>query len=80
MIEHNPPTAAQSACRPASHLPIALYVSGELIYELYEGGQPEHKFSICWERLIPVDRREPNAVPPNPQTALQTRQEQARLD
>jgi hypothetical protein len=80
MIEHNPPTAAQSACRPVSPLPIALYVSGELIYELYEGGQPERKFSICWERLIPVEQREPNTVPQNPQTTFPTRQEQTHLD
>jgi len=40
MFEHNPPTAAQSACRPVNPLPIALYVSGELIYELYEGDSP----------------------------------------
>lgn len=35
-------------------LPYAWYVSGDLIFELYEGGQPYQKFSICWEHLKPI--------------------------
>ena len=75
MIEHNPPTPCQSPCRPVNPVPIALYVSGELIYELYEGGTPDRKFSICWERLVPIEQREIDAAPQNPQTTLLTRQE-----
>jgi hypothetical protein len=74
MIEHNPPSS-ESIGLPVNPLPIALYVSGELIYELYEGGQPDRKFSICWERLIPIEQREPDAAPEHPQTTLQTRQD-----
>jgi hypothetical protein len=75
MIEHNPSTPTQSPCRPVNPLPIALYISGELIYELYDGGQPDRKFSIRWERLIPIEQRESNAVPQTPQTTLQTGQD-----
>jgi hypothetical protein len=52
MIEHNPPSPSESPHPPVNPLPIALYVSGELIYEIYEGGQPDRKFSICWESLM----------------------------
>jgi hypothetical protein len=73
MIEHNSPSPSESLHPPVNPLPIALYVSGELIYELYEGGQPDRKFSISWERLIPLGQRESNAIPQNPQTTLLTR-------
>ena len=35
---------------PVIPLPIALYVSDELIFELYNGGQPARRFAIRWER------------------------------
>jgi hypothetical protein len=35
-------------------LPVALYVSDGLIFELYDGGQPHQKFVIRWERLRPT--------------------------
>jgi len=35
-------------------LPIALYESNGLIFELYEGGQPYQPMEIRWERLNPV--------------------------
>lgn len=35
---------------PVIPLPIALYVSDELIFELYKGGQPPRRFAIRWER------------------------------
>jgi len=54
MVEHNPPPPADSACVPVIPLPIALYVSEGLIFELYDGGQPSRSFSIRWERLIPA--------------------------
>jgi hypothetical protein len=54
MVENNPPPSADSTCHPVIPLPIALYVSGELIFELYDGGQPCRTFSIRWERLVPT--------------------------
>jgi hypothetical protein len=76
MIEHNSPSPSESVHPPVNLFPVALYVSGELIYELYEGGQPNRKFSISWERLIPMEQTEPDATPEHPQTTLQTRQDQ----
>ena len=49
MVEHNPPPSADSPRPPVIPLPIALYVSGELIFELYDGGRPCRRFSIRWE-------------------------------
>ena len=37
MVEHNPPPSHASVRPPVIPLPIALYVSGELIFELYDG-------------------------------------------
>lgn len=44
----------EPACLPVIPLPLALYVSDGLIFELYEGGQPARQFSIHWERLKPI--------------------------
>jgi len=44
MVEHNPPPSADSARPPVIPLPVALYVSDELIFELYDGGQPCRDF------------------------------------
>ena len=35
-------------------LPVALYVSEGLIFELYDGGKPHQQFVIRWERLQPT--------------------------
>jgi hypothetical protein len=43
MIEHNPPPSADRARAPVIPLPVALYVSNELIFELYDGGQPSRR-------------------------------------
>jgi hypothetical protein len=75
MIEHNPPSSGESVSLPVNPLPIALYVSGEFIYELYDGGQPERKFSIRWERLAPIEQREPEVKPQQPPTGLHKRQD-----
>ena len=56
MVEHNPPPSADSPRPPVIPLPIALYVSGELIFELYDGGRPCRRFSIRWERLVPTKK------------------------
>ena len=62
MVEHNPPAPSDSALAPVIPLPVALYVSGELIFELYDGGQPGRRFSIRWERFVPAKESEPEAV------------------
>jgi hypothetical protein len=72
MIEHNPPSSADSAQPPVIPLPVALYVSGELIFELYDGGQPSRRFSIRWDRLVPGKDSEPKGTPESTQTGLHT--------
>jgi hypothetical protein len=73
MIANNPPAPADRARAPVIPLPIALYVSDELIFELYDGGQPCRRFSIRWERFVPTKANQPEAV--SPQTVLRTRQD-----
>jgi hypothetical protein len=73
MVEHNPPAPADRSRTPVVPLPIALYVSGELILELYDGGQPSRRFSIRWDKFVPTKENEPEAV--SPQTVLRTRQD-----
>ncbi len=75
MVEHNPPSPAESGRLPVIPLPIALYVSGELIFELYDGGQPSRRFSIRWEQLVPGKESEPGAAPQSSQAVLRTRQD-----
>jgi hypothetical protein len=69
MVEHNPPVPADSARPPVIPLPVALYVSDELIFELYDGGQPWRRFAIRWERLVPVKESEPQAAQRNSPTS-----------
>jgi len=40
-------------------LPIALYESKGLLFELYEGGQPRRHHHIVWERLKPIAEEQP---------------------
>ena len=75
MVEHNPPSPADSARVPVIPLPIALYVSEGLIFELYDGGQPRRSFSIRWERLVPTKENEPEAGSEGPQTVSRVHQE-----
>jgi hypothetical protein len=72
MVEHNPPSPAESARLPVNPLPIALYLSDGLIFELYDGGQPRRSFLIRWERLIPTRTDQPETVSPNPQAVSPT--------
>ena len=72
MVEHNPPASADSARAPVIRLPVALYVSDELIFELYE---PCRRFSIRWERLVPAKENEPEAAPQRSSTGLRTHQD-----
>ena len=73
MVEHNPPPPADSTRAPVIPIPIALYVSEGLIFELYDGGQPSRRFSIRWERFVPTKENEPEAQ--SPQTVLRTQQD-----
>lgn len=75
MVEHNPPDPADSACAPAIPLPVALYVSGELIFELYDGGQPRRRFSIRWEGLVPAKESELLAAQRSSPVGLRTHQD-----
>jgi len=75
MLEQNPPSPADSTRCPVIPQPIALYVSGELIFELYDGGQPCRRFSIRWERLVPMKRNGPGAAPQSSPTGLRTHQD-----
>jgi hypothetical protein len=68
MVENNPPAFADSPRPPVIPLPIALYVSGELIFELYDGGRPSRKFPIRWERFVPGKESEPEAAQQNSPT------------
>lgn len=75
MVEHNPPPSADGARPPAIPLPVALYVSDEVIFELYDGGQPCRRFSIRWERLVPAKQSEPEAAPQSSRTGIRTHQD-----
>jgi len=74
MVEHNPPPSADSAHPPVIPLPVALYVSDEPIFELYDGGQPSRRFSIRWERLVP-GQSEPEAAGQSSAKGLRTHQD-----
>jgi hypothetical protein len=74
MVENNPPAPSDSTRARVIPLPVALYVSGELIFELYDGGHPCRRFSIRWERLVPAQESEPEAAPLSSQTGLLTPQ------
>lgn len=74
MVEQNPPPA-DARVVPVFPLPVALYVSDELIFELYDGGQPCRRFSILWERLVPGTQSEPEAAQRSSPTGLRTHQD-----
>jgi hypothetical protein len=75
MMEDNPPPSGDSASVRVIPLPVALYVSDELIFELYNGGQPYRRFSIRWERLVASKENEPQAAPQRSSTGLHTHQD-----
>jgi hypothetical protein len=54
MLEENCHSGALPSNGPVVPLPVALYVSDDLIFELYDGGQPNRQFVIHWERLRPA--------------------------
>jgi hypothetical protein len=47
---------------PVIPLPIALYDSNGLLFELYQGGQPYRHHHIVWERVKPIgEEAQPSA-------------------
>jgi hypothetical protein len=72
MVEHNPPPIADRPRAPVIPLPVALYFSDELIFELYGCGQHSRKFSIRWERFLPAREGELKAAAQNSQAVLRT--------
>lgn len=49
------------ALRLVIPLPVALYSSNGLLFELYEGGQPYQRHQIVWERVRTIEER-PSAI------------------
>jgi hypothetical protein len=74
MVEHNPPPA-DARVVAVFPLPVALYVSDELVFELYDGGRPCRRFSILWERFVPEAQSEPEAAQRSSPTGLRTYQD-----
>jgi hypothetical protein len=66
MVQKESPDHADSPKPPVVPVPVALYISNGLIFELYDGGQPRRNFAICWERLVPVNERGPEVPSQNP--------------
>lgn len=58
MCEENCQSEPLSSGFPVISLPVALYVSDGMIFELYDGGRPRRKHIIRWERLKTVDQPE----------------------
>jgi hypothetical protein len=44
---------------PVIPLPIALYDSNGLLFELYQGGQPYRNHHVVWERLERIGEEAP---------------------
>jgi hypothetical protein len=45
------------ALRLVIPLPVALYCSNGLLFELYEGGQPSRRHHIVWEIVRTIEER-----------------------
>ncbi len=58
------PVASPRAPR-AMPLPYALYDSGGMLFELYQGGRPFRKHEIVWRKLQPVMQSSPDTVAKN---------------
>ena len=52
------PTLSECPSVRVIPLPIALYESNGLLFELYDGGQPYQPMVIRWERFQPVIRKD----------------------
>lgn len=57
--EESSPAKESVGRKPCCPLPIALYDSDGILFELYEGGQPYQRHYICWQRLKPVTETRP---------------------
>jgi len=57
---------SQATPIPVVPLPIALYDSNGLLFELYDGGQPCRFFAIRWETIKPVRVSENGDRQPSP--------------
>jgi hypothetical protein len=53
------------ALRLVVPLPVALYSSNGLLFELYEGGQPCRRHQIVWERVRTIEERPSTSSPTN---------------
>jgi len=60
------PPNADSRPTPVVPLPIALYDSNGLLFELYDGGQPCRFFAIRWETIKPIRVSEKGERQPSP--------------
>jgi hypothetical protein len=67
--EYPPPDNGQLASTPVVPLPIALYDSNGLLFELYDGGQPYRSFAIRWETIKPIRVSEEREGQPSPHTS-----------
>jgi hypothetical protein len=52
--------------RPVVPLPIALYDSNGLLFELFDGGQPLRRHPIVWKRLEPTGEQAPATLSSEP--------------
>jgi hypothetical protein len=65
MAEKDPePELPAAKPSPVIPLPIALYDSNGLLFELYDGGQPRRWFAIRWETIKPIRVSEEGLVNP----------------
>ncbi len=75
MTDHNSSPPLDTGRIPVIPLPIALYVSGDLSFELSDGGQPSRRFSIRWERLAPTNDNGPETDLQSAQPASHTQRD-----
>ena len=57
------PVSSDRTRVPVIALPVALYASGDLIFELYNGGVPRRLHEVRWEWLAPLGIAEANDRP-----------------
>ena len=59
----------KATANPVVPLPIALYDSNGLPFELYDGGQPYRPFAIRWGTIKPIRVSEERETQPLPHTS-----------
>jgi len=56
MMDQNPLfPERQAPCEAEVGLPVRIYQSNDVIFELYDGGQPQRPTTIRWERLESIE-------------------------